>query len=133
MVLDDDPLDIKFLALQLNRSSLFKAELLAAGSLDEALELLSSNHLEVVLVDSHLGGMSGMEAMREIRKEGFSLPMILLWSKEGEEGAADSFQAGAADYLVKDEVTPETLDRRILNAVDKYHLRERLKRKTANL
>jgi signal transduction histidine kinase len=60
---------------------------------------------ELVISDYSLPGFTGLEALRLVRDSGLDAPFILISGTVGEETAVESMRAGAADYLLKDNLT----------------------------
>jgi two-component system cell cycle sensor histidine kinase/response regulator CckA len=65
-------------------------------------ELLAGHEYDVVLADFGLPNWTGMEALRELRRLGFSTPLIIVTGELGDERAVECVRAGAADYVLKD-------------------------------
>ena len=72
--------DDEAIPLMLRKSVLQKSgfEVLGAGSGDEALEILDREHVDLVLTDLLMPGLSGTELAREIKQRHPGLPVILL-------------------------------------------------------
>ena len=56
---------------------------------------------DLVLLDLHMPGISGKEALRMIRDENPSLPVIMLTVSEDAADLIETLQAGARGYLLK--------------------------------
>lgn len=76
---------------------------LKAESGEEALEILSKEKVDLVLLDLMLGGMDGLEVLKKIRRdqELKRLPVILLTAKDGEFHKVVGLELGADDYISK--------------------------------
>ncbi len=48
-----------------------------------------------------LPGLSGYEALRQLRARGVWTPILMLTAKDGEYDQSDAFDLGADDYLTK--------------------------------
>jgi len=88
----------------------------ACGSAEEALERLRQACPEVVLMDIHLPGQSGIACVARLRRLLPQTQVIMLTVEEDSERVFESLKAGATGYLVK-HTTPE----RILEAVAEVH------------
>jgi DNA-binding NtrC family response regulator len=127
LIVDDDKLTRETLARALSETYTTHA----VGSGAEALELLQTEPIEVVLADLVMPGMSGMELL-EATKRLERAPMVILITGQGSvDSAVEAMKKGAYDYLTK----PIHLDRLavvILRAVETLRLRDEntlLKRK----
>jgi serine phosphatase RsbU (regulator of sigma subunit) len=71
-----------------------------------------------VLLDLGLPDADGLGALRRLVAVATATPIIVLTGREGRTGV-DAVAAGAQDYLIKDDITPELLDRSIRYAVER--------------
>jgi DNA-binding NarL/FixJ family response regulator len=71
------------------------------GSGEEACAICSRCPADVVLMDLRLPGMSGVEAIRAIRKNHPRLRFIVLTTYDGDEDIHRALEAGALGYLLK--------------------------------
>ena len=72
---------------------------------------------DVCLVDYRLGAESGIDLLRELVANGNPMPVILLTGHDDRELDVRALQAGAADFLVKGEVSAALLERTIRYAI----------------
>ena len=67
----------------------------------------TSDSPTVVVLDVHLGGTDGIEALREIRSAHPSVPVVMLTGYATVETAVESLRMGAIDFLTKPIVDDE--------------------------
>src|SRR5437762_5242959 len=103
LVVDDDSLLRKLLTEQLSRSE-FDAAPAASGN--EALKILGDSDFDVVLLDIMMAGLSGLDALREIRKLEDPPEVVMLTADTSLQTGLEAMRHGAYDYLTK----PATLD-----------------------
>jgi DNA-binding NarL/FixJ family response regulator len=72
-----------------------------AGSGEEACSICAKQPADVVLMDLRLPGLSGVEAIRAIRKERPKLRFIVLTTYDGDEDIHRALEAGAQAYILK--------------------------------
>ncbi len=72
-----------------------------AASGKEGLEVIEREPVDAVLLDINMPGMSGLEALREIRRRKPDLPVIMITAESDREVAESAAKAGAFDYMVK--------------------------------
>ncbi len=84
-----------------------------AASYDAAKLELSERPFDVALVDYRIDGRTGLEFISEVGVNFPHCPMILLTGLQDPELDLAAQQAGAVDYLAKDSLTSELLDRSI--------------------
>jgi DNA-binding response OmpR family regulator len=78
---------------------------------EAALKLLLEKQVDLVLLDIMLPKMGGLETLREMRRRGLKMPVLVLTSKGLVEDRVRGLDAGADDYLVKPFAFPELLAR----------------------
>ena len=98
LIVDDEPSQRKLLGGFVNSLGFAATE---AGSAEDALELLRSRPPDMVLLDVRLPGISGIEALAEIRKLAEELPVLLITAYADLRQAVDAMKGGADDYLAK--------------------------------
>ena len=79
----------------------------AAASGEEALTLFETTHPDVTLMDLQLPAMSGLDAIRAIRRRHPDSRIVVLTMYEGDEDIHRALQAGAAAYLLKDTLADD--------------------------
>jgi two-component system cell cycle sensor histidine kinase/response regulator CckA len=87
-------------------------------SYDAALLELRTPY-DVCLVDYHLGAETGLALIEKAISEGFRGPMILLTGRGDHDIDVRAMKAGAADYLVKDQITPQLMERVIRHSIER--------------
>lgn len=67
----------------------------------EALDLLTHEKFDVVILDIQMPGMSGIETLTEIRTRHLSVEVIMLTGHGEVTSAVEGMRLGAFDYLMK--------------------------------
>lgn len=70
-------------------------------SAEDAVASIRQRRPDMVLLDVRLPGMSGIDALQEIRKIDGSLPVLLVTAYANLRQAVDAMKSGADDYLSK--------------------------------
>jgi two-component system, OmpR family, response regulator len=73
----------------------------AATTGSEALARARDPGLDLVILDLGLPDVDGLEVLRQLRREGWQLPVIILTARAGVEGLVEGLALGADDYLTK--------------------------------
>lgn len=100
LVVDDNELNREMLSRRLTRAG-FKVSVSVDGP--EALELISKQNYDLILLDIMMPGMTGLEVLEIIRKR-FSaaeLPVIMATAKTQSEDVVEALKMGANDYITK--------------------------------
>jgi diguanylate cyclase (GGDEF)-like protein len=98
-----------------------------ADTLNRALERLSQGGIDVLLLDLDLPDEDDLGTFERAHAFAPDVPIIVLTRVEDENMALSMVKAGAQDYLVKGEVTPELLLRSIRYAVERHRLNSALR------
>lgn len=131
LLIDDDEDDYILTRELLSEVKAGKYELEWAPSFEEGLKIVKHGEHHVCLVDYRLGERNGVQLIREARESGLTTPMILLTGQGNHDVDVEATQAGATDYLVKDETPATRLERTIRYAVELYSERCRAEEKLA--
>jgi two-component system invasion response regulator UvrY len=79
-----------------------------ASSGEAAIELANDNEWDIVVLDISMPGRSGLDALKEIKKNKPALPVLVLSIHPEDQFATRALRAGAAGYMTK-ETAPEEL------------------------
>ncbi|MBA2379639.1 MAG: response regulator, partial [Blastocatellia bacterium] len=105
-------------------------ELVWVRDFDEALKQSSPDCYDICLLDYRLGAHDGVELMGELRKRGYTCPMILLTGQGDKEIDNLAMKAGASDYLIKGQINSDNLERTIRYAIQQKQIEEERVRTT---
>ena len=83
----------------------------AAYDGEEALEYLEADHYDAVILDIMMPKVDGITVLREIRKKGNAIPVLLLTAKSEVDDKVNGLDSGANDYLTKPFHSRELLAR----------------------
>lgn len=72
-----------------------------AESGEKALDLIDSQHFDVVVLDVKMPGLDGIETLREIKKRKPLIEVILLTGHASMESGIEGIKWGAFDYVMK--------------------------------
>jgi len=95
LIIEDDILLAESLKEYLNVNN-FEAEVLSYPE-----EIYLVEHFDVILLDLMLKDKKGEYILREIRKKGLDLPIIVITAKSDMDSKEICFEYGADDYIVK--------------------------------
>ncbi|MBL4689123.1 MAG: diguanylate cyclase, partial [Nannocystaceae bacterium] len=95
---------------------------------DTAKSRVATGSHDVCLVDYFLGAYTGLDFIEETRGSADAIPMILLTGSGCRDVDIKAMEAGAADYLLKTQLTPSLLERAIRYAMDRRRTQQDLER-----
>jgi adenylate cyclase len=120
LVVDDLAQNVRLLEAVLSPKGFRVA---AASSGEQALDVLSKEHPDVVVLDILMPGMDGYEVCRRIRQDpGTAFLPVIMITASGEEEKIRAIEAGADDFVSKPFDQAELLARvRSLVRIKRYH------------
>ena len=93
--------------------------LASARRLDDAIDRLRNGTApDAVLLDLGLPDSQGLDTLRRLAAAAGDLPIIVLTGQDDRALAVKALQQGARDFLVKDGLGPDNLNRAVAAAVD---------------
>ena len=119
LVVEDEPDIAALIAYQLTREG-FRVE--TAGTGPEALQAISRDIPDLVVLDRMLPGFSGDEVLRRLKEESATsnIPVLVLTAKREQEDRIKGFELGADDYLTK-PFSPRELVLRVQAILRRVH------------
>jgi PAS domain S-box-containing protein len=93
----------------------------------EAVEALTMKRYDVYLVDFLLGEFNGIDLLNEAEAMGAQVPVIILTGKGNADIDRDAMRSGAADYLIKDKLSADSLERSIRYSLQQSNALKALK------
>ena len=75
----------------------------------EALPLIGQHHPDVIITDLKMPGMDGLELIRILKEQGYPGEILVLSNYEDFDSVRSALLLGAADYLLKIKIQPDTL------------------------
>jgi DNA-binding NtrC family response regulator len=98
LLVDDEPLNLDLLTQELaDRGHVTDS----AASGADALMKIDTFGPDLILLDYQMPGMNGIETLRELRKRGKDLPVIIMTAYGTIERAVEAMKTGADDFITK--------------------------------
>jgi len=98
LIVDDEKDFVEMFSLRLSRQG---ENVHTAYSGEDALNLLDSTPIDVVILDIRMPGMDGIETLKQIKARHPLVEVILLTGHGSTQTAVDGMKSGAFDYLMK--------------------------------
>jgi len=108
LVVDDQPVFTEMLRVVLDMQEDIKVVGMAFTG-DEGLKMAIETRPDVLLVDYHMPGMTGLEVIQGLREAGEETTVVVLTADTGEAVMAEAIAAGAAGYITKQQALSEVV------------------------
>ena len=95
---------------------------LGARNVPEALQILGRDSVDLIISDYRMPGITGLEFLDMLQREGHDVPLIMLTGYASIEHAVSAIKAGAIDYITK-PVQPEQLELAVAQALQVVKLK----------
>ena len=122
LIVDDDAASRRLLDVRLRALG---CAVTAASNGQEALSEISRDEPALMLLDYQMPGMDGMAVLRELRKTGVDLPVIVVTAHGSVETAVEAMKEGAYDFITK-PIDPQHLDIVVRKALECVRLRKEI-------
>ena len=106
LVVEDDTNARKLMKAVLERAEYC---VIPAVNGEDALSLLDSNHVDLILLDIMMPGMDGYTLASELRAAGNTVPILMITAKQLPADKRKGFLSGTDDYMTKPVDTEEML------------------------
>ena len=120
LVVDDEPTTIVHFSRTLRKAGF---EVITAADALEGLKAYKAHAPDLTILDLHMPGMDGLDALRTIREKASAVqsPVIVCTANGAEDSLEGALKAGANDYLIK-----PVSARRMSEQESRYHVRQRV-------
>ena len=124
LLIEDNPGDARLINEYLSDSRHLNFNLTVAERLSKGIEYIEQELIDIILLDLKLPDSEGLATFTKISEVAPSIPIIVLTGLDDETTAVSAVKMGAQDYLVKDKVEEEILERAIRYAIERKRAEE---------
>jgi two-component system chemotaxis response regulator CheY len=119
LIVDDSSVMRKIVERALRQAGLEQIVVFEAGSGVEALDILKSNPVDLILSDINMPSMDGLEFLRQIKAQNLAVntPVVMITTESSEEHVKQAIESGAKGYIRK-PFTAEQVKKRVLPLVN---------------
>ena len=119
LIVGDSSVMRKIIERSLRQAGVNLSVVYEAGSGTDALELLKTKDVDLILSDINMPSMDGLEFLRQIRAQNLAVgvPVVMITTESSEEHVKQAIQAGARGYIRK-PFTAEQVKERVLPLVN---------------
>ncbi|WP_373060078.1 sigma-54-dependent transcriptional regulator [Zunongwangia sp. H14] len=118
LIVDDDYDMLELLQRQLQDLNFHSYK---AASVVEAVTILKSNSVDLLITDLQMPGIGGMELIKYVEEHFANVPKLVITGYPSIDGALKAIKSGALDYLVK-PFTAEELQKAVEKSLPKKSL-----------
>lgn len=113
LIVDDSSVMRKIVERALRQAGLETLVVLEAGNGAEALEMLKSRPVDLVLSDINMPVMDGLELLRQLKRQGVAVgtPVVMITTESSEEHVKQAIEAGARAYIRKPFTSDQVKER----------------------
>ncbi len=108
LVVDDEPDFLKLISRRLTKRNV---DVDVANNGQEALQFMSKNPVNVVILDVRMPGLNGIETLKEIRRRYRDTSVIMLTGHGSVQSGIEGISHGAYDYILKPFLIDDLLER----------------------
>jgi diguanylate cyclase (GGDEF)-like protein/PAS domain S-box-containing protein len=126
LLIEDNIADARLIQYMLDDADGARLTFAQASSLAEALDLLSRESYDVILLDLSLPDSSGLQTLESVHRARADIAIVVLTGMDATDVAIGAVQRGAQDYLVKGHGDGQLVKRSILYAVERHRANQRL-------
>ncbi|MFZ1026480.1 MAG: hybrid sensor histidine kinase/response regulator [Limnoraphis robusta] len=130
LLIEDSLAEARLLQELLRGSKLDPCNLVHVKRLTEGINLLTHPQAlsyDVILLDLTLPDSQGLNSLKPLLSNAPSVPIVVLTNNNDDELALEAVRQGAQDYLVKRQVSVETLVRSLRYAIERKQAMESLR------
>jgi EAL domain-containing protein (putative c-di-GMP-specific phosphodiesterase class I)/DNA-binding response OmpR family regulator len=120
LLLESNSGDPRSMLHSLVDASLPGYQLIRSGRLCDALCVAQARALGLIVSELSLPDARGLDAIRALREVAPSTPLVVIGKSDDEVLALSSLRAGAQDYLVREQLTPEGVRRALRFAIERH-------------
>ena len=128
LIVEDDEDDFFLINEKLKRIDAWQFQLQWISNYEDAIKALRSNYYTLCFSDYRLGIRNGIDLIKEAHERDAITPVVLLTGKGTHKIDIEATKAGAFDYLVKDDLDEDKLERTIRYSLERIHSQEKLMR-----
>jgi len=99
LIVDDSETTRRIIVRALEKANITESDQAANG--EEAVRACSQSQYDVVLMDWNMPSMSGIEAVKAIRKSGNKVPIIMVTTEAEKSRIIEALKEGANNYIAK--------------------------------
>lgn len=125
LIADDDIADRKQLQRTIGKLP-YKATIFDIEAADSAYDICEKHNLDLAIFDYNMPSSDVLKTITSLHKKYPHMALIMVTGQGDEVIATEAFKAGVTDYLPKNAINVENMERCISNAIEKSTLKKKI-------
>ncbi len=119
LLVEDDPDQILIYQSKFELEGFF---LIVADNYKDAIKFALYDKPDLIMLDLLLGNENGLDVLDELKKNSKTskIPVVVFTNFDTEETKDKAFKLGAIDYIVKAQVTPSEIVKKVRMIIEKF-------------
>ena len=126
VLVEDNQADLSLIRYLIDEVTEFNAEVYAVSSLTEGIREAHTHEPDVVFLDLTLPDSEGLDGLSMFEAAKLDVPIVILTSNQSVALQQGAIQRGAQDYLLKDNLTPQSISQSVRYALERHSYMKRL-------
>jgi CheY-like chemotaxis protein len=126
LLLEDNPSDARLMQIYMRESSI-KHKLFTSNTLANAFDLFDKNDIHFCILDLYLPDSTGIATVDKIKERYPDMPTLLWLAQTDLNTLQKNKQLNGHDYLQKGQINQHFVDRILINTLQKYEIKTKLK------
>lgn len=122
LIVEDSEAEACLIETMFRDTEAFAGELVHASNFDEAQAELENGNFDIAFIDHFLGAKTGTALIRDAGGRKCRTPMILMSGLGTQDLESDALEAGAVDFIDKDKLSSELLNRTMKFALKNHEV-----------
>ncbi len=127
LLIEDNLPDTRLIREMLKDISRFKSNLISTLTLKEGCEQIQKNNFDIILLDLNLPDSTGRQTFQKVIACSKETPIILITGIKDKELPLKLIKEGAQDYITKQSLNPDLLEKSILYSIERQALLRNIK------
>ncbi|MGH1350790.1 MAG: ATP-binding protein [Methyloligellaceae bacterium] len=133
LIIDDSEDDRLLYRRLLQKDDETDWQIVEADNGGDGLDICRSMQISCVLLDYSLPGRDGIGVLEEMKSLPYKVPVVMLTGQGSEVIAVQALQEGAQDYLNKNNLSPEAIQRAVHNAIEVVSFKAKIQEQQTEL
>ena len=127
LLIEDNPADVRLIQEMLAEKSSEGFNLVYTDKLQTGMEHLANGDIDVVLLDLGLPDSQGLDTFVKVHTQAAEVPIVVFTELDDGKTGLEAVKMGAQDYLVKGDVSGNSLIPAIRYAIERKQAEEKIK------